>query len=132
MKIQVFLNKKGLIYGEDTKRITSDMDGTLIIGDTEIIVKSNENCVLPLLFYGASGRYDATFKNTKGEVYSLDKVTLRNGRIIPAPSSEVKIAELTYRADKAEKERDELNEKIEDLSKIFDTNSLNFIIGGNN
>lgn len=130
MKIQVFLNKKGLIHGTDTKRITANVDGKLIIGETEIDIKANENCVLPQLFYGASGVYDATFITTKGEVFNLEKVSVRDGRILPPPSMAVEIADLTCRIDTAEKERGVLNERIEELSKIFDTNSLNFIIKG--
>lgn len=130
MKIQVFLNKKGLIHGADSKRIKADVNGTLIIGGTEIVIKANEDCVLPLLFYGASGVYDATFKTKKGEVYTLEKVSVRNGRILPPPSTAVEIANLTCRADTAEIERSRINERIEELSRIFDTNSLNFIIKG--
>lgn len=132
MKIQVFLNKRGLIYGADTKRITADEEGILTIGNTDIVVMPCEECVLPQLFYGASGVYDATFKTTKGEVYHLDKVSVRNGRILPPPSTAVEIAELICRADKAEAERGRINERIEELSNIFDTNSLNFLIKGDN
>jgi hypothetical protein len=40
--------------------------------------------------------------------------------------------ELHSREDKAEIEREEIKERLDRLSNIFDTNSLNFIIGGNN
>lgn len=130
MNIQVFLNGKGLIHGEDAKRITASDDGVLTIGTMEIEVKANEECILPNLFYGASGHYDASFKTAEGKVYNLGKVTVRKGHILPPPSLAVEIAELNCRADFAEKERDDLRLRIEELSRIFDTNSLNFIIKG--
>lgn len=130
MKIQLFLNHKGLLYGGDSKRVTSQVDGTLKIGNTDITVKANQDCVLPLLFYGASGDYDALFTTTKGEVYNLEKVAVRSGRVIPPPASTVELMELHCRADQAELDREKIWEKIEELDNIFDTNSLNFLIKG--
>lgn len=130
MNIQLFLNKKGLIWGGDNKRINCDRAGVLKIGGTEISV-SNNDCIMPLLFYGASGDYEATY-TTNGEVYRLEKVAVRNGRILPPPSSAVELMELHCREDKAEIERAEMRSELEELKNIFDTNSLNFIIGGNN
>ena len=130
MNIQVFLNGKGLIHGEDAKRISAEYDGVLTIGNAEIEVKANEECILPNLFYSASGHYDASFKTAEGKIYDLGKVTVRKGRILSPPSTEVRLAELNCRADLAEKERDDLRLRTEELSKIFDTNSLNFLIKG--
>ena len=127
MIIQLFMNKKGLIYGDDPKRITCNKDGILTVGNTEIDVKADNECIMPLLFYGASGKHDATFK-TKDEVYSLEGVIVRNGRIIPPPAQTVEIMALHFRADEAEKERDLLKKEVEELKGIFDTNSLNFLI----
>lgn len=132
MNIQLYLNHKGLIYGGDAKRICCEKQGILTIGENEIAVSANEDCVMPLLFYGASGDYDATFKTAKGEVYNLEKVAVRKGRILSPPSTAVKLMELHCRADSAEKERDAMKKDIEDLRNIFDTNSLNFIIKGEN
>ena len=129
MNIQLFLNKKGLIYGNNPNRITCDVDGTLTIGGSEIAVKSKEDCVLPTLFYGASGEYDATFM-TKDEVYDLGKVAVRNGRISSPPSHMLELMELHCRADRAESDRDAIKRDIKELQNIFDTNSLNFIIKG--
>lgn len=131
MNIQLFLNKKGLIYGGDNKRICCDRAGVLKIGGSEIAV-SGMDCVMPLLFYGASGEYDASYTTSDGEVYRLEKVAVRSGRILPPPSTAVELMELHSREDKAELERAEIKERLERLSNIFDTNSLNFIIGGNN
>ena len=127
MIIQLFMNKKGLIYGDDPKRITCNEDGILTIGKTEIVVEADNECIMPILFYGASGKYDATFK-TKDEVYSLEGVNVRNGRITPPPAQAVEIMALHFRADEAEKERDLLRKEVEELKRIFDTNSLNFLI----
>ena len=54
MKIQTFLNGKGLIYGRDPKRIDCDRDGILKVGDTEINVSQGGDSLMPLLFYGAT------------------------------------------------------------------------------
>jgi hypothetical protein len=132
MNIQLFLNKKGLIYGGDNKRICCDRAGVLKIGGTEIAVTNNIDCIMPQLFYGASGDYEATYTTHDGEVYRLEKVAVRNGRVLPPPSTAVELMELHCREDKAELERAEIKERLEELSNIFDTNSLNFIIGGNN
>lgn len=131
MNIQLFLNKKGLIWGGDNKRIRCDRAGVLKIGGSEINVSTTES-ILPQLFYGASGDYEAIFTTNNGEVYTLEKVAVRSGRILPPPSTVVELMELRCRADKAERERDELAKRVEELSHIFDTNSLNFIIGGKN
>lgn len=127
MNIQLFINKQGIVYGNDNKRICCDREGVLLIGSTKIHVNANADNVMPLLFYGASGDYEAKFV-TNDATYDLGKVTLRSGRIVPPSLEEVKIMDLTCRADQAERERDEMREKIEELSNIFDTNSLNFII----
>lgn len=131
MKIQLFLNNKGLIWGGNNKRIECERAGVLKIGGTEITVSSGSENIMPQLFYGASGDYDATY-TTNGKVYTLEKVAVRNGWILPPPSYAVELMELHVRADNAELERDKINGKLEELSNIFDTNSLNFIIGGNN
>ena len=127
MNIQLFINKQGIVYGNDNKRIYCDREGVLLIGSTKVQVNANADNVMPLLFYGASGDYEAKFVTTDA-TYDLGKVTLRSGRIVPPSPEEVKIMDLTCRADQAERERDEMREKIEELSNIFDTNSLNFII----
>ena len=130
MKIQLFLNKTGLIYGDNAKRIKCDVGGVVDIGGTQIVVEANHNNVLPTLFYGATGIYDATFTTTDGEVYNLGRVEVRNGRISSPPPTAVEFMRVNVRADEAEKERNEMKRDIRILSKIFDTNSLNFIIGG--
>lgn len=128
MRIQLFKNTKGLIYGGDPKRIGCDREGVLKIGTTEINISPNEDAILPLLFNGCSGDYKATFTDKDGKVYELEKVAVRGGRIAPPSPTAVEIMELRCRADAAEDECEALREKIRELENIFDTNSLNFLI----
>lgn len=128
MKIQTFLNMKGIIHGSDPKRIGCEKSGILKIGNTEIKISGEEDAVMPSLFHGISGDYDATFTDEEGNVYTLEKVAVRGGRIEPPPATAVEIMDLRCRTDKAEAERDFLREEIHRLDKIFDTDSLNFLI----
>ncbi len=123
MKITVFKNMKGLIHGSDPKRIGCDLGGVLKIGRTEIDINPGENAIMPMLFHGATGNYDATFTTTGGKVYDLEKVEIRNGWIRPPSDTKIELMELRLRTDAAENE-------IERLSGLFDTNSLNFLIKG--
>lgn len=128
MKIQTFKNMKGIIHGSDQKRIGCDKSGVLRIGNTEIKISHEEDAIMPLLFHGATGNYDAIFTDAEGGVYILNKVAVRGGRIAPPSPTEVEIMELHCRADIAEAERDALQERVYELEHIFDTNSLNFLI----
>ena len=119
MKIQTFKNMRGLIHGSDPKRIGCDRAGTLKIGNTEISI-TTEDGIMPLLFNGCSGDYNAIFTDKEGNVYELEKVAIRGGRVVPPPPTTVELMELRYRMDAAE-------DRIEMLSNIFDTNSLNFL-----
>jgi hypothetical protein len=121
MKITTFKNMKGVIHGPDPKRIGCDRAGTLKIGNTSIDISPESDSIMPLLFNGCSGDYNATFTTKAGVVYTLEKVEVRDGRIMPVSPVAVELMELRLRADAAE-------EKIEELSNIFDTNSLNFLI----
>jgi hypothetical protein len=121
MKIQTFKNMRGLIHGADPTRMGCDRGGILKIGNTEIPISKDEDPIVPLLFGGLSGDYRATFTDSGGNIYELDKVAVRGGRIAPPPSTTVELMELRYRVD-------ELEDKVEFLGKIFDTNSLNFLI----
>lgn len=121
MKVTTFRNMKGLIHGGDPKRIGCDKAGTLKIGSTEIKMSSGEDVIMPLLFNGCTGDYDATFTTAGGAVYKLEKVAVRDGWIRPPSPVTIELMELRLRADKAE-------EEIERLNNIFDTDSLNFII----
>ena len=126
MKIQLFENMKGMIHGSDPKRIGCDREGVLKIGSAEIEVSSDS--IMPLLFYGATGDYEASFTDSFGKEYQLEKVAVRNGRIASPSPTALDILELRCRAETAEKERDALRDRIRELENIFDTNSLNFLI----
>lgn len=126
MTITLFKNMKGLIHGSDPRRIGCDREGVLKIGTAEIEVSSSS--IMPTLFHGATGNYEATFTDKTGNVYHLEKVEVRGGRIQPPPPTAVEFMELRCRADSSEDECERLNEKIRELEGIFDTNSLNFLI----
>ena len=121
MKITTFKNMTGLIHGPDPKRIGCDKAGVLKIGKVEISISPGDDSIMPLLFNGCTGDYDATFTTKGGLVYNLEKVAVRDGWIKPPPPTTVELMELRLRADAAE-------DSIEELRNIFDTNSLNFLI----
>ena len=121
MKITVFKNGKGLIHGPDPKRIASDRAGILHVGKTEIEVTSDGNAVMPMLFYGATGEFAASFTEESGAQYDLGNVIVRGGWIRPPSPEAVELMELRVRADEAEA-------RLEALEGLFDTNALNFII----
>ncbi len=128
MKIQTFRNMKGIIHGSDPKRIGCEKSGILKIGNTEIKISAGEDAILPSLFHGATGDYNATFTDEQGIVYTLEQVAVRGGRIAPPSPTAVEIMELHCRADIAEAERDALQKRVYELEHIFDTDSLNFLI----
>lgn len=128
MKIQTFRNMKGIIHGSDPKRIGCEKSGTLKIGNTEIKVTHEEDAVMPQLFYGATGDYNATFTDEQGNVYTLEKVAVRGGRILPPSPTALEIMDLRCEADMAKAERDALQERVYELEHIFDTDALNFLI----
>ena len=125
MKITLFKNGKGLIHGDDPKRISCDKDGVLKIGNTDVIVSGTS--IMPLLFHGVTGDYKATF-TSGGEVWELEKVAVRSGWIAPPSQTTLELMELRCRAEEAEAELELLRGKIRELAEIFDTNSLNFLI----
>lgn len=128
MKIQTFRNMKGLIHGRDPKRIGCDIGGVLKIGTTEVIISPGEDAIMPMLFHGATGNYDATFTAGDGRVFKLERVAVRGGWILPPSATAVEIMDLRCRADSLDEENERLRAKIHELENIFDTNSLNFLI----
>ena len=121
MRIQTFQNKKGIIHGSDPKRIGCERAGVLRIGKTEISITPGAESIMPMLFNGCTGNYPATFLASDGEVYTIEKVLVKGGWIQPPDSTAMELMELRCRTDKAE-------ERLAELERIFDTNSLNFII----
>lgn len=128
MKIQLFKNNKGLIYGNDPKRMDSDKEGVLRIGTAELAVSPETSQIVPVLFGGCSGEYQATFTDKDGKVWELEKVTVRGGRIAPPPPTAVEFMDIRCRLEEAEDRCESLEEKVRELANIFDTNSLNFLI----
>lgn len=130
MKIQLFKNNKGLIFGSDQKRINCDIGGELKIGSTKITVSAGVENVMPILFNGSSGEYKAIFTSDIGNVYELEKVSIKGGRILPPSKIAVELMELRSRVEYLEDRCAKMEEDIIRLDGIFDTNSLNFIIKG--
>lgn len=128
MKITTFKNMKGLIHGVDPKRIGCEMGGVLTIGSTEVSISPEGDSIMPLLFNGGTGNYEAVFLAKDGRLYDLGVVEVRNGRIAPPPPTAIEIMELRHRADEAERKFNMLFEEVQRLAKIFDTDSLNFLI----
>lgn len=127
MKIQTFRNMKGLIYGPDPKRIDCDRKGVLKVGNSEVTVAPGGDSIMPVLFYGATGEYPASFTDSEG-VYDLGRITVRGGRIVPPSDTAVEIMELRCGYDEVRLENEDLQKKITELEGIFDTNALNFLI----
>lgn len=128
MRIQTFKNQRGLIHGSDPKRIGCDIGGTLKVGATEISISPGIESVMPVLANGSTGVYNATFTSILGNVYELEKVSVKAGRIVPPTQASVELMELRCRADALEAECESLREEIRKLSTIFDTDALNFLI----
>ncbi len=128
MKIQLFNNGKGLIHGDDPKRIGSGIGGILMIGTAEIKISHDDETVMPMLFNGASGKYNASFVSLAGCVYQLERVTIKGGRIVPPSQTSVELMELRCRAEALEERCSYLEDKVRELDNIFDTDSLNFLI----
>ena len=127
MKIQLFKTAKGLIHGDDPRRIGCDQEGVLNIGTVKVYLSDKEEAVMPVLANGATGVFSATFV-TRFETYDLGKVTVRGGKIVAPPQTEVDFMELRCRAEHLEATCDDLREQLRELANIFDTNSLNFLI----
>ena len=128
MRIQLFKNGKGLIYGTDSKRIGCDIAGTLNIGSVKIDVSASEETIMPQLFNGCSGTYNAVFTSVSGTVYQLERVTVKGGRIVPPSQSTLEYMEIQSRLELLESSIEAMRNEITELKNIFDTNSLNFLI----
>ena len=127
MRVQLFKTGKGLIHGDDPRRIGCDREGVLTIGSVKITIPKGEDAVLPVFANGATGVYSATF-DTHFETYALGKVTVLKGRIVPPPQVEVELMELRCHVEDLEAKYDDMCEQVRNLSNLFDTNSLNFLI----
>lgn len=128
MKIQLFKNLKGLIYGDGPKRISCDKEGILRVASAEISISPGDESIVPVLYNGCTGEFKATFTDKYGVIYELEKVTIRRGRIVPPSQTSIELMELRCRVEELERICEYMQEQIRELSNIFDTNSLNFLI----
>lgn len=128
MKIQLFKNDKGIIFGSDPKRITCNIGGVLKIGTAKIEVKPDVENIFPLLFNGATGKYKAVFTSDAGCTYEIAIVTVKGGRILPPSETSVELAELRATIEYLEDFCTRLEKEITRLDGIFDTDSLNFLV----
>lgn len=128
MKITTFNNMKGLIHGNDPNRIGCDRGGVLKIGTTEVKISAESESIMPIVCNGCTGSFGATFTDESGKVYTLEKVTLMAGRITPPSQSAVEFMELRCQIDMLKETLDRFEQRMIELGKIFDTNSLNFLI----
>lgn len=128
MKIQLFKNDKGIIYGSDPKRINCNITGVLKIGTAKIEVKADTENIFPLLFNGGTGKYKATFTSEAGSVYEIAEVTVKGGRVLPPSPVDVEFMELRCRVEYLEDRCSKMEEDIIRLNGIFDTDSLNFLV----
>ena len=128
MKIALFKNKKGLIHGSDPKRLECDVGGVLRIGTVEIPITMDAEAIVPTLFNGCTGVYNASFTSSLGNVYELERVAIKGGRIVPPSQQSVELMEMRCRLDSLEDECKSLRKENIRLAKIFDTNALNFLI----
>lgn len=129
MRIQTFKNMKGIIYGDDPKRIGCDKSGVLKVGNAEIGISSEKDEILPPLFHGGTGEYKASFTDSDGAIYDLGTIEVRTGRIAAPPPIAAELMELRVRVDEAESACEAAMQRVHELSQIFDTNSLNFLLG---
>ena len=126
MKIQRLKNGKGLIYGPDPKRIECDIKGVLKRGSTEVSISGEE--IMPVLVNGSSGEHKAIFTSELGHEYDLGKVTIKAGRLASPSQATIEKVEMQCRIDLLEDRCQAMEDKLIELSNIFDTNSLNFLI----
>ena len=128
MIIQLFNNGKGLIHGEDNKRIHCEFGGTLKIGAAEFKIEAGNDNVMPSLFNGATGHFNATFTTIWGGQYILERVNIKGGRIVSPSHTSVELMELRCKTECLEDRCASLEAKVNELSNIFDTDALNFLI----
>lgn len=121
MTLTLFKNQKALIHGTDPKRLCAPCSGVLTVGKTEIPLTADEEALMPMLYQGCTGEYEACFTAENGARYALGKIGIRGGWLIPPEPYTVELMELRCRAEEAEN-------RLTALESMFDTNALHFII----
>lgn len=129
MKITLFTNNTGLIHGDDPRHIHCESPGTLKIGRHEIRVTEKEDELFPNLFNGCSLEHLAKYVTDDGTEYNLGKLIIRRGWIGKPSDTQLELMDLRCQLEEKTEEMKTMREEIEELKNIFDTNSLNFLLG---
>ena len=111
MRVQLSKMGKGLIHGDDPRRIECDRDGILTIGAVKIAITKGEAVAMPVLANGAAGVYNATFE-AKSQTFNLGKVTVRGGKIVAPSQTEVDLIELRCLVEYLEAICDDLRARL--------------------
>ncbi len=125
MRIHLFNDKTGVVHGIDSRNIIADKCGTLIIGGKKIPVLASRLTALPAI---PDSTYMVKFEGVDGFSYHIGSVAIHNGGIVSNKSYTERELALRHALDKAENRIAELTERVDALEKIFDTDSLNFLI----
>jgi hypothetical protein len=127
MKIQTFNDGTGIIYGDSPSILTCEISGVLNIGGTEFTIDSERETHIPQLFNAASGNFKAEYITEK-KTYTLRKIKVKRGFIEPPSDDVVEMTYLKARVDEVDRKCEKVLAEVARLDKLFDTNSLNFLI----
>lgn len=125
MRIHLFNDKTAVVHGIDARNIIADKCGTLLIGGKKIPVFASRLTTLPSI---PDSTYIVKFEGDDGAVYNIGSVAIHNGGIVSNKSYTERELALRHSLDEAEDRIAELTERVDTLEKIFDTDSLNFLI----
>lgn len=125
MRIHLFNDKTGVIHGIDSRNLIADKCGTLLIGGKKIPVFDSRLTALPAIL---DSTYMAKFEGCDGVIYHIGSVAIHNGGLVSNKSYTERELALRHALDEAEVRIAELTERVDALEKIFDTDSLNFLI----
>lgn len=135
MTITIFENRKGLIHGDVTEKITSKYGGVLKIGEDRIIIAEKSSTSLPVLCEGQTGVVKAVFYGDDGREYQLFDVTLYAGVIVPPLIEYENLARdyklvgvLTSRIEETTKALEELNAQKQEAVAALNKNPLKHLI----
>ena len=124
MRIHLFNNGTAVISGLNPKTLVADKPGTLRIGCSSFAVLDLKETVIPRM---TDGCYTASFISEDGKEYRVGYISVHNGGIVAARTSENELL-LHHELDRANEKIEELTAKVAELEKIFDTDSLNFLL----
>lgn len=124
MRIHLFNDGTAVITGMNTHSVTCDKCGVFKIGSMKMPIFDSKECALPML---SDGCYTASVTIETGKEYRVGYVSIHNGGIVPSRVSEKELM-LHHELDRANDKIEELTAKVDALEKIFDTDSLNFLL----